>query len=246
MPKVWTEQFQFEDHSVPIKIHLEYRDSIRVAFGKYAVLLRLPRFLSASRQRNEIDKAKSWAVRKLHERQDLRTKILPKVHKHGDHLYLMGNEFTISIREYDRSMSKASLVGGSLIDIWLVQGLPTTERSKTVKTLLSRVLAQHFKPQVEERVHQLNQRYFKEEINGVALKHNSSNWGSCSSNNNINLSTRLLFAPAEVQDYVIIHELAHLKEMNHSASFWNWVASADPDYKQKEKWLKEYGHLCEF
>ncbi|MDV7393186.1 M48 family metallopeptidase, partial [Arthrospira platensis SPKY1] len=77
-------------------------------------------------------------------------------------------------------------------------------------------------------------------------KYNSSNWGSCSSGRNINLSTRLLFAPPAVQDYVIIHELAHLVELNHSDRFWKLVSEIMPDYEEKEKWLKEYGHLCEF
>jgi len=69
---------------------------------------------------------------------------------------------------------------------------------------------------------------------------------SCSSKSNINLSTRLLFAPSDVIDYVIVHELTHLIEMNHSQKFWNLVKSVMPNYKQKEKWLKEYGKLCDF
>ena len=73
------------------------------------------------------------------------------------------------------------------------------------------------------------------------MKYNHSNWGSCSSKGNINLSTRLLFAPDDVIDYVIIHELAHRIEMNHSPRFWKLVSDAMPDYKEKEKWLKVHG-----
>jgi predicted metal-dependent hydrolase len=62
--------------------------------------------------------------------------------------------------------------------------------------------------------------YFQKPIKSVNLKYNLSNWGSCSTKGNINLSTRLLFAPDDVIDYVIIHELAHLLEMNHSPHFW--------------------------
>jgi predicted metal-dependent hydrolase len=80
----------------------------------------------------------------------------------------------------------------------------------------------------------------------VRLKYLHSRWGSCSSSSNINLSTRLLFAPEGVIDYVIIHELAHLQELNHSPRFWRLVAEAMPDYQLKEKWLKDNGHLCDF
>ena len=75
---------------------------------------------------------------------------------------------------------------------------------------------------------------------------NSSNWGSCSSNKIINLSTRLLFAPPEVIDYVIIHELAHLVEANHSKRFWDLVASKMPNYKEQEQWLKTHGRHLDF
>ncbi|MGB1217422.1 MAG: YgjP-like metallopeptidase domain-containing protein [Saprospiraceae bacterium] len=56
----------------------------------------------------------------------------------------------------------------------------------------------------------------------------------------------MLFAPSNVIDYVIIHELAHRKEMNHSARFWKWVSTAMPDYEKQEKWLKENGKNCDF
>jgi predicted metal-dependent hydrolase len=78
------------------------------------------------------------------------------------------------------------------------------------------------------------------------LKNNQSNWGSCSSKRNINLSSRLLFAPEKVLDYVIVHELSHLKEMNHSKKFWDIVASVMPDYKKMETWLSKNGDKLKF
>lgn len=68
-------------------------------------------------------------------------------------------------------------------------------------------------------------------------------WGSCSFKNNINFSIRLAMAPKEVIDYVVIHELCHIKEKNHSKNFWSEVKKIMPEYKQNEKWLKTKGHL---
>jgi predicted metal-dependent hydrolase len=70
-----------------------------------------------------------------------------------------------------------------------------------------------------------------------------SRWGSCSSKGNINLNMTLIQTPAFVIDHVIIHELAHLKEMNHSKKFWEIVKHFCPDYKQAKIWLKEYRYL---
>lgn len=67
-------------------------------------------------------------------------------------------------------------------------------------------------------------------------------WGSCTSKGNLSFSWRLLSAPEEVVKYVIAHEVAHLKEMNHSKRFWAIVEKLCPDYKEQKKWLRENGH----
>jgi predicted metal-dependent hydrolase len=76
----------------------------------------------------------------------------------------------------------------------------------------------------------------------VAVKEQKSRWGSCSRAGNLNFNWRLLLAPLPVLDYVLIHELAHLKELNHAPAFWQLVASACPDYTTHRRWLREHGH----
>lgn len=87
--------------------------------------------------------------------------------------------------------------------------------------------------------------YFAQEL-GVkykkfTVKNQSSRWGSCSVDGNINLNSQLMLAPKDVIDYVIVHELCHLKEMNHSPAFWHHVASICPNYKILRDWLKRNG-----
>lgn len=67
-------------------------------------------------------------------------------------------------------------------------------------------------------------------------------WGSCSGENNLAFSFRLIMAPAAVIDYVIVHELMHIKEKNHSAQFWKLIETAMPEYKLRRRWLNENGH----
>ena len=68
-------------------------------------------------------------------------------------------------------------------------------------------------------------------------------WGSCSVQNNLNFPQRLALAPDKVINYVVIHELCHIKEKNHSSNFWQEVAKIMPNYKIYKKWLKENGYL---
>ncbi len=77
--------------------------------------------------------------------------------------------------------------------------------------------------------------------NSVKITSAMTRWGSCTSKKNLNFTYRLALAPDDVRDYVIVHELCHLRQMNHSRKFWNEVASIMPDYKIQEKWLKENG-----
>ena len=68
-------------------------------------------------------------------------------------------------------------------------------------------------------------------------------WGACSRDNRLSFSWRIITAPLTVIDYVLIHELVHIKEKNHSKSFWNYVESIIPNYKKHRLWLKENGYL---
>ena len=81
--------------------------------------------------------------------------------------------------------------------------------------------------------------------NEFRIQRSKTRWGSCSSKKNINLCAYLLFVPAYLSDYVIIHELCHTKEMNHGNTFWNLVASQEPNYITYRKEIKQYGFLMQ-
>jgi len=83
---------------------------------------------------------------------------------------------------------------------------------------------------------QLNLNY-----NRISIRDQKTRWGSCSRLKNLNFNWRLIMAPVQVIDYLIIHEVAHLAEMNHSSRFWKLVEGICPDYKIQRKWLKENG-----
>lgn len=80
-------------------------------------------------------------------------------------------------------------------------------------------------------------------VRRVLVRNQRSRWGSCSSTGTISLNWRLVQAPESVRDYIIVHELMHLKEMNHSRRFWGHVAAAFPAYEEAERWLRKNGHL---
>lgn len=75
----------------------------------------------------------------------------------------------------------------------------------------------------------------------ITIRNQKTRWGSCSSKGNLNFNCMLMLTPPEVLDYVVVHELCHRKEMNHSQAFWQEVEKVLPDYRNQVRWLKEEG-----
>ena len=115
------------------------------------------------------------------------------------------------------------------------------ERADVLPKMVSELLASVLYDDFFEKIMTVNDQHFQFVVEGLSFKYNKSNWGSCSHDGNLTFSTRLFLAPEPVVDYVIIHELAHLKHHNHSKAFWNLVATAMPEYRRCTAWLKENG-----
>lgn len=76
----------------------------------------------------------------------------------------------------------------------------------------------------------------------IAVRDQKTRWGSCSSRGTLSFNWRLMLAPPGILDYVVVHELCHLRHMDHSKAFWECVETILPDYRERRRWLKEHGH----
>lgn len=95
----------------------------------------------------------------------------------------------------------------------------------------------YFPRRCEELVRMTGGHYEK-----ITIRDQKTRWGSCSQTGTLSFNYRLMMAPPEVIDYVIVHELCHLTHMNHSKAFWNKIADILPDYAERKNWLKVHGH----
>ncbi len=229
---------------IPLDIYKEKRNSVRVSVGKKNLILRVPRLIEKALLIQHIEWAQNWIEKQLKKNPNLLDEYTTEAYEDGDLIHIAAKTYRLSLTEERRKTSSGKLVGDNVLNIKLNNEMPEENKQQIVTRLIRRLIAKDQTPYVAGRILELNDRYFQKPIKQVKLKYNTSNWGSCSSSSNINISTRLLCAPKDVQDYVFVHELAHLEELNHSSRFWKLVSDVMPDYKDKEKWLKDNSHLC--
>lgn len=244
--------WDINEQEIPVDLFREQRTSWRFSFSKDSKLtVRIPLVSPESEAKLLYDVQKKLSER-MKKNPVLNDFFNAKEYLGGDVLVFGSQTYTLSVFIEVRKTNTARLTvvkGKKIIEFKLDAYADKKARQKDMATLLSRIISADHLPSFSRRVHELNQKHFKKyakEIKNISFKYNHSNWGSCSSKSNLNFSSRLLFAPQDVQDYVIIHELAHLIELNHSDAFWKLVADAMPDYTDKENWLKENGAACRF
>lgn len=121
--------------------------------------------------------------------------------------------------------------------------LPRVTRRKRRRASKPSALYLANKEAARVRVHELlkkHNEYYGFTYHRVAIRDQRRRWGSCSSKGNLNFSYRILFLPLELQDYLVVHELCHLKEFHHGPTFWNLVAEQVPHYAACISALREY------
>jgi predicted metal-dependent hydrolase len=128
----------------------------------------------------------------------------------------------------------------------LIQNLSQKTQGQLEKQL-ERFLKNTAEKYIRQRAEQVAKK-MQIDFHGLTLRQQKSRWGSCSSRGNLNFNWRLVHYPPAIIDYVIIHELAHRREMNHSAAFWRLVGQYDPEYKQHRQELakKRYNEHYDF
>jgi predicted metal-dependent hydrolase len=231
---------------LPVEVSIERRNDIRFGITtKKRITLRLPYGVSAQVVQTQLARLETWIDEQIAQKPALLGHFTGKSYQSGDMLTVGQRRYILDLQTETRGTHTGRLIGDTIF-LRLSESSTAANRNKAIRTLLSRVVAGDFYPEIYRRVLDINDRTVRKTIRSVNLKYNHTNWGSCSTGANVNLSTRLLFAPDQVQDYVILHELAHLVEHNHSDRFWAIVERFMPDYREKERWLKDNRALCDF
>ena len=199
------------------------------------VIVRSPKSLSDNKIEDTIRKKASWILEKLDRVKEIKPKPTPKEYLSGEKILYIGRRYRIQVEPANRSSVK--LYQGR----FYLNYPKGKDRIKSIKPALEDWYRWHAKRKFIQRINKYK-KTLGVEPNNVVIKSQKKRWGSCSSKNNLNLNYRLIMAPMSVIDYIIVHELTHLKYPDHSKDFWNLLETVIPDYEDKQEWLRVNGN----
>lgn len=237
-------QIDLDGHTIPYHIHRSQRASrLTLKFGPQDGLqVVVPSQLSLAPEEIEklLHSKKHWILRYWLRYPQLA--LPPKQHfTDGDLLLYLGRRYPLALTY--KSNGKRLVVQGITPQQQLGVGLPERFRLEQDADAITQALEAWYWEQASTyilpRATQLATSHgFR--FGKATIRDQKTRWGSCSSQGNLNFNWRLMMAPPEVIDYIILHELCHLKQMNHSRQFWQLVESHCPGYQTQETWLTRH------
>jgi predicted metal-dependent hydrolase len=208
-------QLKKNSRSRSIRISIDSKGQVLVSAPKLYPNLIIEKFLKQQ---------ESWVLTKQAQVKKLQTKI------NENEIYIFGEKFKIIVRADQKNISGISIEGQELIINQVTPGSYQNKLERFLKNTATKYLTQKTAILAEK----MNINYQR-----IGIRQQKSRWGSCSSQGNLNFNWRLVHYPPTVINYVIVHELAHRQQANHSKKFWLLVEKFDPHYKKHRAALKK-------
>jgi len=191
--------------------------------------------VSSSYLHDFVDSKAIWITKQLSSSNEILNSNLTDA---GASLPLLGNWYKVKIQTSDKIKKNLLYIEDNLA-IFNLKDQPTNQTLKNLRdTLYKELCPIHITPSIEKHASLMQLHPTK-----ITFRKTKSRWGSCSSKNTLSLNTRLMMLPPKIVDYIIIHELSHIKHKNHSKEFWSLVQTYDPNYKENRKALRAYEKL---
>jgi predicted metal-dependent hydrolase len=225
--------------AVPYKIRRSDRARhARILVGGDGVEVVVPRRFPLREVEPFVEEKRPWIERTLRRMRESESEFPPAQLEHGGELPYLGERLMLRVREEaGRTRAHVARRGGEL----RVALAPGGSLRGALEGWYRRRARHEVGARLDAAVARAGTSY-----SGLQIRGQRTRWASCSSNGAMSFNWRLLLAPAEILDYVVEHEVAHLEVHDHSRRFWKLLASRSPRWREHERWLRRHGHTLRF
>lgn len=232
--------FTIGKNAIPVQLRRSSRARhmrLTVKSEQNQVVLTLPRLVSEKQGRRFAQSKRRWIEKQWKKAQEHQSNRIKRTYEPGEVFYYLGEEVKLILCPDSQSQVRCRHRTCSVGKNDLIICLKSASKNN-VKKIIEDFYRQKASEIIHDRLHYFNEHY-QFTYHRVTFRNQKTRWGSCSAKGNLNFNWRLAMAPIEVIDYVVVHELCHLEQMNHSKAFWNLVNQMIPEYKKRRKWLRE-------
>jgi len=201
------------------------------------VIIRSPKNVSEEKIKEVVKKKSSWLLQKLDKVAEIKPAPTPLEFMSGEKLMYLGRRYRLKVKEYNKKKVKVKFYQGMFI---VKEPINLDKRREVIRDKIIAWYRQQADHKIKERVDKYKGK-IGVDPNMIRVKKQKKRWGSCSSKGNLNFNWKLIMAPMSIVDYLVIHELVHLKHSNHSREFWQTVEAVIGDYEQRQEWLRING-----
>lgn len=226
---------KYENKTIAYTVNRAKIKNFYITIQNGEVVIKAPRFATSSQIQNVVEAKRQWIMQKLQEYQTSPRKA--KDYADGESFQILGESYTLNIYYKDINNAILNVENGN-IAIILPLRYADADNTEQIKKMIDKMYYMIAEREVEAAMEKTRKMV------GLApeeyrIKKTKSVWGSCSSNKKITINQNLMMYSRKAIEYVVLHEVCHLKYMNHSKNFWAMVEKYMPDYKEAEKELKK-------
>ncbi|MDC0646779.1 M48 family metallopeptidase [Opitutales bacterium] len=225
---------------LPVELRIvrtDRRKTLLIEVDNPVVTVKVPKTLSEERLEALLMKRRIWIKDKL-EKQEEMPPLRPKEYVNGESFAYLGKTYRLKI--IDGSNDDPVKLRKGYLEVPVANEEDHEGRESSIKDSLTEWYSSHALSRLKNKC----SRYAKVlgvEPGSIKVDDYKTRWGSCSSSGNLSFNWRVILAPHSIVDYVVVHELCHILEHNHSDKYWKHVANIIPNYKECREWLKRHG-----
>lgn len=231
---------QFGNQTIPYTLSRSHRrKTLSISVNRHGVSVISPSDIDIEKIESTLHKKAVWIIKQLADFDEMKINVKERSFLSGEKLPYLGRHYRLKVQKTDCDQPSFRFYQSRFL-----AEIPNGRNEGEYRDLLYPLYVNWVKERADLFAQNRIQRFtlkLQQEPKKIIIKEQEQRWGSCTSAGNILLNWRIFLAPTSIIDYVLAHELVHLKHMNHSNEYWETLRMLLPDYEQRKEWLRING-----